>query len=176
MESPSRLCVADPAVPLQSRCHPGLSEKPSCVRAPTPIRSASADRERPDSDAKREVRSSLPSRLEHRLGMRRPGTRVGSLRHRFAAAHRSLPQTGRKYRCRSRTVRIVQSSRSTRSPRRSGRRWSRPWSRPAPRFLPPARWPPRSDPIGRSVRNACSKSIGLTRSMCDPTMPCTCSQ
>jgi hypothetical protein len=142
VESSGRLRVADHAVPLPSRRHPSLSQKPSCVRAPTRIRSASADRERPESDAKREVRSSLPSQLEHPLGMRRPGKRVGSQRRRFAAAYQSFPQTGRQYRCRSRVVRVVQSSRSARTPRRSGRRWSRPWSRPLPGPLPPARWPP----------------------------------
>ena len=176
MESPGRLRVADPAVPLQSRRHPGLSEKRSCVRALTLIRSASADRERPDSDAKREVRSFLPRRLEHPLGMRRPGTRVGSLWHRFAAAHRSLPQTGRQYRCRSRAVRVVQSSRSARSPRRSGRRWSRPWSRPEPGPLPPAQWPPPVRPARAERAQRMRNLSRLTRSMCDPTMPCTCSQ
>jgi hypothetical protein len=141
VESPCRLRVADPAVSLQSRRHPGLSEKRSCVRPLTRIRSASADREQPESDAESDVRSSFPSRLEHPLGMRRPGTRVGSLRHRFTTAYLSFLQTGRQYRCRSRAVRVVHSSRSTRSPRRSGRRWSRPWSRPVSGSLPPARWP-----------------------------------
>jgi hypothetical protein len=175
VESLGRLRAADPAVPLPSCRHPGLSEKRSCVRAPTLIRSASADRERPESDAESDVRSSLPNRLEHPLGMRRPRTRVGSLGHRFAAAYQRFPQTGRQYRCRSRAVRLVQSSRSARSPRRSGRRWSRPWSRPAPRPLPPARWPPARPAWAERAQRALNL-IRLTRSMCDPTMPCTCSQ